>query len=293
MQVAAPLAPMGYLPVSVGAVRLVNQFEAGQLYQLTKQRINQGLPSGLARTGYTLIGKRVAVPHFGTVTESQPPSVHIAAQVYLMAVSPRAEAELMGLSQAVVEGHYFTAADEAPQTHQIQLPARTVTVHDIPVLLTTVSPEAGRLTATVQRLPEPPGLKPRIDRLATTLLQVRPGHPLGSLRGPVVGRLSVSQAAIWAAVLRAVRGQAPAALDGHALTAVPVGQLTFLQDALAMSGSLSLPRTASPLLGVPVARPIAGAAILGVTLVSELAGLPAAWAVRRQDPVPVLKGDAG
>lgn len=249
VRVAAPLAPMGYLPVSVGAVGLVNQFQPGQLYRLTEQRTNQGLPSGLVRTGYTLIGQSVAVPHFGTVTESQPPSVHIAAQVYLMAVSPRAEAELMGLSHAVVAGHYFTPADAVPQTHQIQLPTRTVTVHDIPVLLTTVSPEAGRLTATVQRLPEPAALKHRIDRLATTLLQVRPDHPLGSLTGPVVGRLSISQAAIWAAVLRAVRGQAPAAIDGHSLGGVPVSQLTFDHYPLSMSGALSLTRTASPVPG--------------------------------------------
>ncbi len=49
----------------------------------------------------------------------------------------------------------------------------------------------------------------------------------------------------------------------------------------------------STLIGVPVAWPLAAATILGVAAVSELAALPAVAMIRRQDPLPVLKGDAG
>lgn len=46
----------------------------------------------------------------------------------------------------------------------------------------------------------------------------------------------------------------------------------------------------SPLFGVPMVRGLVVATVVGVILVSELAALPAVWAVRRLDPVPVLKG---
>jgi hypothetical protein len=46
----------------------------------------------------------------------------------------------------------------------------------------------------------------------------------------------------------------------------------------------------SPLFGVPMVRSLAVATVVGVILVSELAALPAVGAVRRLDPVPVLKG---
>lgn len=49
----------------------------------------------------------------------------------------------------------------------------------------------------------------------------------------------------------------------------------------------------SPVFGVPMVRSLAVATVVGVTLVSELAALPAVWIVRRQDPVPVLKGSRG
>lgn len=77
-------------------------------------------------------------------------------------------------------------------------------------------------------------------------------------------------------------GRVPAA--AMAWEAGLVGLLAgFLGTGLAMA-------VLSPLFGVPPARGLALATVLGVICVSELAAWPAVWTVRRQDPVAVLKG---
>jgi hypothetical protein len=253
VEIAAPLAPIGYLSLNLGGVNLVTHPQTGQLYRMTEQQVNQGLPDGLVQIGYTLVGNKIRVKDFGSVVE-EAPVADISANVYLLAVNPAAEARLMGLSHAVVTGRYFTASDEAPASRQQRLPHAVITVYTLPLLLTTVSPEVGRFIASVEHLPIPSGLRGQVNQLANTRMAARPHDPLASLSGPVVGRVDASASTIWADIIREFQGQSVSRIDGHSLQQVAFTRTTFVDDSLAVSEALRLRRAASP---VPARWPVA------------------------------------
>lgn len=100
---AAPLAPIGYLPLNFGFVNVFGGSAGsvtGGVYRVVLQHENAGLPAGTPTVLYADNG--------GGAGFTQLP---MGPLVFVMAVDPTAEAQLMGLRHAVVGGHYFTPAD--------------------------------------------------------------------------------------------------------------------------------------------------------------------------------------
>ncbi len=202
--VAAPLAPLGYLPMTVGTATLASATPAGGVYRLTTRAVNRGLPAGEPSVGYGYVGAGS-----GSGPSYSASSVSVGPELLIMAVNPTAEAHLMGLSHAVVAGRYFTAADSqvsvAPSGPGAPSSGPSA-AYQVPVLLTTVAPAAGSVVATLQHLTLPPKL--RHDGYALVGHVFQSGHPgvLAALPGSVVAHLTISNTLAWSNFLRAAQG---------------------------------------------------------------------------------------
>lgn len=180
--VAAPLAPVGYVAWNLATLNVSSVMGASGLYRTEQWNTNGGLPSGVA-------GLRARYVPQGAIYQN------VVVWLLVMAVAPGPEARLMGLSQAVTQGHYFTAADERV-TH-ISLPNSVPTYYNLPVLLTTAASAGGVWHDQIQHLAAPPALQASAPHWIAAADTGGRAGPLARLRGPTVFHLSTSYARLW------------------------------------------------------------------------------------------------
>ena len=247
--VAAPLASLG----SAGLVLATLDYPTPKplppgLYRETVQDVNVGLPNG-----------RPLVLYQDVTSTTQPVSAasllddNLSMEVSLVAVNPAAEAALMGLRTAVVAGHYFTPAEERvqPLTVTNAVTHQPITIYRVPLLLTSVSPEAGRYLVTIQRVTIPPSdraaLRHQYPQLFGQGGTVTQTPALSHLAGHTVESASASAATLWQDVLAGLYGYgAVKPLDGYAVTVSAKGLGVGASSSYFKSGTLHWTRVASP-----------------------------------------------
>ncbi|MGC8489054.1 MAG: hypothetical protein ACP5QO_12690, partial [Clostridia bacterium] len=247
--IAAPLAPLGSAALELAALNYPTPKPLPPgLYREAVQDVNAGLPNGQPLTFYQNVTSTTTPTSAASLLNQG-----LAMEVSLIAVNPTAEAALMGLRHAVVAGHYFTKAEDRlhPVTVPNPLPNQPKTIYRVPLLLTSVSPEAGHLVATIQRVTIPTANRAALIRQYPQLFgeggTVNQTPALRQLTGHAVERASIAYSTLWHDVLADLfRYGSMQPLDGYPATvsskAFGVGASTNYYE----SGALSLTQTASP-----------------------------------------------
>lgn len=217
--VAAPLAPIGYLPLNFGFVNVFGSSAAnapGGVYRLTLQHDNEGLPAGSPQTLYA---DNDGSPGAGGLAQ-----LPMGTLVFVMAVNPTAERQLMGLKQAVATGHYFTEADNqvktsaAPKNQAFSAPMPRSPVVHLPVLLTRTPPAAGTLRLTVQRLRIPSRLQATVPNLVAQFQRTGHAGALRPLTGTTVVNKKIPNGTLWDDGLATLEGRSVTQIAGLPLT---------------------------------------------------------------------------
>ena len=262
--IAAPLAPLGSISVPLADITVPPpRSEPPGLYRITLQQENQGLPAGQPLVGY-----------YRYTGVNQAPAAELAGveTLYFVAIAPKAEARLVGLSRALTAGHYFTAKDTRPDAVVQTVPGSNAasTLYTFTVILTDVSPEAGRQVVTVTHLAVPKRLRGDLAHLIASSSYYGLSGPLGKLSGQVTDRAAFSYVTLWRDYIDTVFfGKQVRVLDGH-----PVhiqSTLTEGHNIFEEGGPLSLKRVRSPFPGRwPVALVVRPDVRLGRTGVDVL-----------------------
>jgi hypothetical protein len=271
--VAAPLAPLGYLVIQIAYLELPPApLLPDGFYRLTWQNRNQGLPNGQPQDLY-VDNNGLALPPYAWQWVRG-----VSEDLYVVAVDPTAEARLMGLRDAVQDGHYFTPADNRPVLERITNPGLPPeTVMGLPLLFTSVSPNVGQSAAWVERLTVSPAVERQLARRYPTLVHgpsygyYRPHYPPGSLlsrlQGPVVERAAVPYALMWRDFLAGTfRHQAVPAFHGFAVNISPQSLQVVGPSYFVAAGPSRLVRTASP---YPRTWPVAVRAVPAAGMVAD------------------------
>ena len=180
--VAAPLVPLGLINMGVNLQPVSIPGPSG-VFRVSITYHEVGLPDSLSpQIGYQGISPQITWLPF--------------ARGLVVAVDPAAEARLVGLKSAVVKGDYLPTATVS----QYSPPAAgsgAPTLTNIPILLTSVSPDFGMQTVTVQRLHVPfSPVQAQADLNAFYFSGV-PLKGFSKLKGPVVLKASISDKQAW------------------------------------------------------------------------------------------------
>lgn len=190
VEVAAPLVPLGLIGMDVGINSLPLPNAPG-VFRMRVTTENVGLSdSGAALTLY-MENQMSMKPAW-------------SPQVYglVVAIDPVAEAKLVGLDKAVIQGSYFTAGVRSSLStySYTELPSNVTKtapyLQNLPLLFNSESPAAGFDTVTIQRLDLPFSFA-KASTYFHVPIPYTSSPVFRNLAGPVVFHASISAAQYW------------------------------------------------------------------------------------------------